>query len=203
MHPAGAIRFVQGDCDSGGARVTKAFKIRCQAVATSALCQKPVNCELDPSVFRRAQQDWTTWTARVGRLSARLYSIHTEALHKETSRGSISSKYTNIQDVREPILLLSSACEWWRRTVTANGFVETEENDEVTVQMPEDEDYEAFYDKHFPDDIPDEWPLAEQQKSHGRGHLETAKEPMTPYIRDEKVSDREWIWGIHVPARKS
>lgn len=30
---------------------------------------------------------------------------------------------------------------------------------------------EAFYAKHFPDDIPDEWSLADQEKSHGAGVL--------------------------------
>ena len=28
---------------------------------------------------------------------------------------------------------------------------------------------ESFYDTYFPDDIPDEWSLAERAKSHGRG----------------------------------
>lgn len=36
---------------------------------------------------------------------------------------------------------------------------------------PTDEACEAFYAKHFPDDIPDEWSLADQEKSHGAGVL--------------------------------
>jgi hypothetical protein len=32
-----------------------------------------------------------------------------------------------------------------------------------------DEDKEEFYERYFADDIPDEWPLAEQMKSHGPG----------------------------------
>ena len=30
-------------------------------------------------------------------------------------------------------------------------------------------DKEAFYEKFFPQDIPDEWSLADREKSHGRG----------------------------------
>lgn len=36
---------------------------------------------------------------------------------------------------------------------------------------PSDAALEAFYAKHFPDDIPDEWSLADQEKSHGAGVL--------------------------------
>lgn len=38
-------------------------------------------------------------------------------------------------------------------------------------QWISDRNKEEFYDTHFPDDIPDEWSAADQQKSHGRGRL--------------------------------
>jgi hypothetical protein len=35
----------------------------------------------------------------------------------------------------------------------------------------------AFYDEHFPDDTPDEWSVAEREKSHGFGALQPGAEP--------------------------
>ena len=37
------------------------------------------------------------------------------------------------------------------------------------------EDLEAFYARTFPDDIPDEWSLLDQRKSHGPGVLRTGE----------------------------
>jgi hypothetical protein len=102
-----------------------------------------------------------------------------------------------VADVREPILLLTGGCAWWRRIVTKNGFKETDEG----IEVPDDDDYEDFYDLHFPDDIPDEWSLQDQQKSHGKGVAETAQPQQIPAIREEPVSPREWMWGVHVPKR--
>jgi hypothetical protein len=113
--------------------------------------------------------DWSFWPSLKGR-KARLQSIPLEALTEDTTRGSMLTKYTNIGDLREPILLLPSACAYWRRVTAAAGFKMIEDD----VEVPEDEAYEAFYDLHFPDDIPDEWSLADQQKSHGRGIKLTA-----------------------------
>jgi hypothetical protein len=37
------------------------------------------------------------------------------------------------------------------------------------VCFPNDDVLERFYEEFFPNDIPDEWSAADQQKSHGRG----------------------------------
>jgi hypothetical protein len=169
-------------------------QIRAQAASAATLCARPTVPNL-PDV-RRATRDWEFWNSQVGYRSARMYSINEEALHKETTRGSIPSKYTNIQDIREPILLLTSGCAWWRRVSAAAGFMERGD----TMDMPEDEEYEAFYEMYFPDDIPDEWSTVDQQKSHGRGLAEKAVEQDIPFIRVESIAQREWIWGIHVPS---
>ena len=36
----------------------------------------------------------------------------------------------------------------------------------------DDDTIEAFYDRHFPNDIPEEWPLQKQHLTHGSGSLE-------------------------------
>ena len=164
---------------------------RAQAAAVATLCY-PSRQQIPVSRSQYKSEDWSL----SGR-KARLYAIPLEALHSQTTRGSLSTKYTNIQDIREPILLLPQGCAYWRRITQAAGFVQT--GDEV--EVPDDEAYETFYDRHFPDDMPDEWSAADQQKSHGRGLSEKAVDPPTHIIRPQ-ISEKEWAWGIHVPAKK-
>jgi hypothetical protein len=93
------------------------------------------------------------------------------------------------------------SCRWWRETVIAAGAIEDKEDD--TVYFPDDDVYEAFMDKYFPDDIPDEWSVADQQKSHGRGcaiKAPAAPEPIP--IRGEMLEHRDWIQGIAVSRGK-
>lgn len=181
-------------------------QIRYQAAAIATLCRPtkshPGLLETLPNPgLPLYMRDWISWTDMVGRRRARIHAIPVEALHKETTRGSISSSYTNIVDIREPVLLVTGGCAWWRRTTKEAGFVVV---DEDTIEVPDDEDYEQFYATNFPDDIPDEWSAADQQKSHGRGLAESAPAPPEqPTIREDALDQREWLRGIHVPARKN
>lgn len=164
--------------------------IRAQAAAVATLCYPSTNL---PQSVQPKQVDWSQWSTLSGR-GARLYAIPKEALHSQTTRGALSTKYTNIQDIREPVLLLPQGCAYWRRITAVAGFRDLEEG----IEVPEDRAYETFCDRHFPDDIPDEWSAADQQKSHGRGLGST--DPLTHSIRSQ-ISENEWAWGIHVPAR--
>ena len=140
---------------------------------------------------------WASWDAMVGRRPARIYPIPVEALHAETTRGQIPSKYTNIEDVRAPVPLLSDGCRFWQEAVLAAGITV----DEDSFAFPTDTALEAFYDRHFPDDIPDEWSKQDQEKSHGRGCQEKAfPPPFAVKIREEAVSRRAWNCGIGVRA---
>ena len=166
---------------------------RAQAAAVATLCYPSTKPVLVPRVPYKS----AGWSSLSGR-KARLYAIPIEALHSQTTRGLLPTKYTNIQDIREPIFLLPQGCAYWRRITAAAGFREVDEG----IEVPEDEAYETFYDRHFPDDIPDEWSAADQQKSHGRGLQ--GKETIDPpaYTVREEISDNMWAWGIHVPAKK-
>jgi hypothetical protein len=42
---------------------------------------------------------------------------------------------------------------------------------------------ELFYDTHFPNDIPDEWSLADREKSHGRGLGKTPEQARARFIQ--------------------
>jgi len=110
---------------------------------------------------------WTLWNSILGRRKARIYAIPEAALTTATTRGALSTKYTNIADIREPVGLLAEGCKFWQETLQTAGITAADE----TVSFPNDDALEKFYAEFFPDDIPDEWSAADQQKSHGRGRL--------------------------------
>jgi hypothetical protein len=140
------------------------------------------------------ERDWADWDATTGRRAGRVHAIPADALHTGTTRGQISEKYTNIADIREPVPALPTATAWWRRTAAAAGL----HGDETTGarHFPDDDHLEAFFAAHFPDDIPDEWSAADQQKSHGRGCAETAPPPPAVVAWAEPPSRRTWRVSI-------
>jgi hypothetical protein len=160
-----------------------------QANALIAACVEPALLPEDAPAVEHYVRDWVKWTAVVGRRAARIHEIPTEALHRETTRGCIPSRYTNIEDVRDPAAELINGCTWWREQAAAMGI----HTDEGAVVFPSDDVLEAFYEQYFPDDIPDEWSARDQQKSHGRGCAETAPPPPPILaIREEPVDEDMW-----------
>jgi len=166
-----------------------------QAAATLVLCIPTADRQVIACKLTREKEQWSTWPC--GRRSARQHAIPNEALHQGTVRGSLSQKYTNIGDVRDPVPILSEGCAYWRRVLAAAGIESDEETGAIC--FPDDHTLEAFHDRYFPDDIPDEWSKQDQEKSHGRGCQESA--PPAPYplsFREESVDQRAWNLGIHV-----
>ena len=184
------------------AKSTMADQLLFQAAATMLLCTPTAGRVLNNEARAyHEKRDWELWTTACGRRSARLHAIPREALHRETTRGKIPYKYTNIADVREPIQLLHDGCAFWRRALLGHGIIYEADSD--TLLFPSDEVTESFYDCYFPDDTPDEWSRQDQEKSHGRGCEETAPPaPAELRIREEPVKPREWNCAIHVRAKR-
>ncbi len=88
--------------------------------------------------------------------SARRYSIPTACLYGDTARGRMTWSQSTYRSLRE----LELSGPFW------------DEHKWTT-----EEEHEAFYDRFFPDDPPDEWTLAEQQRSHGDGILSPSGHP--------------------------
>jgi len=133
-----------------------------------------------------ATRDWESWTAKVGRRAARIHPIPPTALHQATTRGTMSSAYTNIEELRDPLPSLLGGCTFWRQAALSAGALYNADTDQVW--FPSDEALEYFYATYFPDDIPDEWSLADQQKSHGVGCAETA--PPAPLTADTLLGQK-------------
>ena len=164
-----------------------------QAAATLLLCTPSAlrDEKLKPTPTHRLHyENWDRWATDVGTRSARVYAIPPEALHRETARGQIEFKYTNIGDLRDP--LLAEGCQFWRSALAEYG-VSTDETG-ATI-FPDDDTLERFYDRYFPTDIPDEWSKKDQEKSHGRG---CAPAPGLVSFPMEPVSERAWKHAIHV-----
>lgn len=105
------------------------------------------------------QKERGEWKAAEGRRRRRVFPIPKECLYWITKRGRTSYQTSNLKEVYcgtyKPLL----GCAFWDRVL------------DETKPWESDERKEVFWDTYFPDDIPDEWSLADQQKSHGEGVL--------------------------------
>lgn len=154
-----------------------------QAAALLILCDPVTTLPLVPVKVPHpalAIRDWDAWAAVCGRRKARVHAIPPAALHQGTTRGALSDAYTNIEELRDPAPGLLSGCQFWREAMSCVGATYDPDSDRVT--FPSDDALEYFYLSYFPDDIPDEWSAADQQKSHGVGCAETA--PPAPLAAD-------------------
>ena len=109
-----------------------------------------------------AMAEWDTLRGR----ARRVYTIPHEALYLITMRGN-TTVYTSSSShicgsLERPDRLWGSV--YWDSVVEEiGGWKAVREDDDVR---------EAFYEEHFPDDIPDEWSKEAREKSHGNGCLQ-------------------------------
>ena len=120
------------------------------AAAVAALC-------LSPAEFKESWE-WIAEAVEVELPPPRALTIPAESLLWNTSRGETSEK--EIMGRLEKPGALWGSVYWDEVAAAVGGWEAVRSNDEVR---------EAFYDEHFPKDIPDEWSSTERAKSHGRG----------------------------------
>ena len=103
------------------------------------------------------------WEALKGRRARRSVAIPVSSICGVGPRWSIPKSETNIRRLHdiESAICNDGAGFWWD-TMKSAGFAG---------EWVSDDAKEAFYSTYFPDDIPDEWSLADQKKSHGTGML--------------------------------
>ena len=130
--------------------------LEAKALAVAIVCQpkldvKEPNFEI-PIEVASAMEAWSD----LGLRARRVYAIPVECLSHLTNRGrndSHTSTDAEIRDLRRLERGLEKSPLWSEAIVTAR---------------TSDAEYEDFYDSYF-EDIPDEWSLADREKSHGRG----------------------------------
>lgn len=101
-----------------------------------------------------------------GPREAREYSIPAICLYGITERGKMKQSETTLNRIRS--IENNLIGPYWNTMLKEAKA--TRGADGKIVWISEDS-MEEFYEKHFSDDIPDEWPLADQLKSHGTGVL--------------------------------
>lgn len=135
---------------------------RACAIATVSLHPNFVKESLKPLVLTfsgDSQESLNEWAQLYGRRRRRIYQIPHECLYKITKRGLLSNKVSTIEELYTLSDATLAGCPFWTRVI------------EEEVPWLDDDRKMDFYDLYFPDDIPDEWSRADQEKSHGWGCL--------------------------------
>jgi hypothetical protein len=107
----------------------------------------------------------------VGRRDRRVYSIPSACLYGTTLRGRskwAQNNFTQLYNVEKYLV----GCPFWDEVLEEYADVEDGE-----IKWKSDDKLEEFYEKYFPDDIPDEWSKKDQLKSHGDGVLGPTDKP--------------------------
>jgi hypothetical protein len=140
------------------------LKLPAQAAAVAAVCLtdkqlRPSLRELKLEMNDYVQKQREEWKTLEGRRKRRIFAIPKECLYWITERGNASYHTSNLKEVYCGNYKKLMGCPFWDRVL-----------DEIKPWMS-DEQKELFWDTYFPDDIPDEWSLDDQTKSHGSGIL--------------------------------
>jgi hypothetical protein len=164
------------------------LKLACQATAVAFLCLSPSlqtksiyslpMIELDS----HSASCLNEWNSLVGRRKRRVFSPPSDCLSWMTSRGCNPYTKTTIKEVRTFTIdvLRDKGCPFWQERL------------EESNPWSSDDAFEEFWDTYFPDDIPDEWSLEDQKKSHGPGILRP-NETIIPWRLSHK-------WFFRIPS---
>jgi hypothetical protein len=166
---------------------------RCLSIIV--ICLSPLQQEdsfrpLPSCLDATSQSQINHWNSLLG-TKARVYSIPPSALYGRTLRGRMrwaQSTVSQLNDI-EPSMI---GCPFWEEAISEYGTIES------TILWNSDDDREAFYQRYFPDDIPDEWTKSEKNKSHGEGIL-GPKESLTmvKYARSYLSKWSRFAWNSH------
>ena len=148
-------------------------RLACQATAVAFLCLSPSLQNKSIYVLNEAPIDshsascLAEWKTLEGRRKRRVYTPPSDCLPWMTSRGCNPYTKTTIKELRTFTIdvLREKGCPFWQEVL-----------DETNPWL-DDDAFENFWDRYFPDDIPDEWSLEDQKKSHGSGNLRPTEEP--------------------------
>jgi hypothetical protein len=175
-----------------------------RAVALAALCltreefSTSRNHLESPELLKEVLDGLEEWYPLLGRRARRIYKIPSGALYWMCQRGREVSVYdTNIKEItgrmEKPSALWGSTF-WDRVAEELGGWVAIKTDDIIR---------ERFYDTYFPDDIPDEWSVADQEKSHGAGPLQRGATAETWRALQSLFSrfPSAVIWGSLTPIK--
>ena len=130
---------------------------------------------IDVPMSQEVLDSISKWCKLFGRRGRRLFSVPVECLYGITERGCISQKVSTIDELRSIHDILTEGRKF-----------------------SSDDEMEQFYTAIFPDDIPDEWSLEDQEKSHGPGVLRTGERlGMAKLGRIWFQAESRFAWGFY------
>jgi hypothetical protein len=106
------------------------------------------------------------WKSTYSHRKGRVYAI--PSMYGRTVRGLLKNTDSNISELYDSDKLIEGQ-KFYNEIVKIYGSFHAFKEDTIA--------YEEFYSHYFHDDIPEEWPLEEQEKSHGRGLIEKDEKP--------------------------
>ena len=117
--------------------------ISCRKEKRKIICQK----QYDFDYAAKYRLSITSWLAKQGKRNGRIFDVE--------SVGILGlRKQSSLQEIWDIYPSLKEGTPFWKRITGA-------------YDLEDDSSRELFYDTWFPNDIPDEWSLDDQKKSHG------------------------------------
>ena len=114
------------------------------------------------------------WIERTGRRDRRVFTIPCSQLCGIGQRWKLLKTDSNLKCLYEiEKTIISDRSGFWWKVICNAGF----SADSGT--WSDDDALEKFYTVYFPDDIPDEWSLEDQKRSHGSGMLRSDSDIVT------------------------
>jgi len=101
---------------------------------------------------------------------ARVYSIPMDCLYGKTKRGTMTFQDNNTHELYDPDYIVENSSVFASIEEMYGSLDNFKLRDTAR-------GYEDFMEWYFPDDIPDEWSLADKQKSHGIGVNQAIDKP--------------------------
>jgi hypothetical protein len=168
--------------------------VRCAAVISMSIWpnkQEDSFRELISEIDKNNALTLNELAVSVGRRERRVHQIPSACLYGTTLRGRsrwAQSNYTQLYNVEKYLV----GCPFWDEVL--NEYAEVTEEGEI--KWHDDDKMEEFYEKYFPDDIPDEWSKKDQQKSHGDGVLGPTDKPnIWRYSRNFMSKPPQLAWN--------
>lgn len=148
--------------------------IRCAAVIM--MCIKPIKQEESfkdevKEIDKINLQTLNELEVSIGRRDRRVLQIPKICLYGTTVRGRSKwsqNNYIQLNNIEKYLI----GCPFWDEVLEEYANVIDNE-----IKWKSDDKMEEFYEKYFPDDIPDEWSKKDKEQSHGDGVLGPTDRP--------------------------
>jgi len=132
--------------------------------------QQPVENKIPSEVSSSIAE----WASEKSMRKRRSIKPRIESLLYLTRRSEQSPYVSSEPEIQDGLLQSLLGSEYWQQIL--DGFMTVEK------AWKSERHKELFYDTYFPQDIPDEWSLADREKSHGRGLGKTLEQGRSRFI---------------------